>query len=344
MIPIADENPVRRVPWVTILLIVACTVVFVVVQPSGRRSFDMGAERLQDAELRFALDQAAIPCEVVRGRPLSVDEVQATFDGGDLSACGVGDETSPAVAPGKSVYAALLVSMFLHGNLAHLFGNMLFLWVFGNNIEDRKGPWWYLAVYLAAGVAASFAHIAIDPDSTVPVVGASGAIAGLLGAYLVWFPRARVKCMIPLLPFVLFRKVSTAWVLGLWLAQQFLLVGASSEVAWAAHVGGFVFGAGVGLIWRRSRSVPPTWAPPDSSGAVLAGAGTVASPTHRLPTGAGGAWPAPASAGWQWPVQPPAAPPGSERPGGPGSERPGGPARPGGPGSADQSGRPGAPG
>ena len=260
MIPLADENPVRHVPWMTLVLMVVCGAVFFLVQP-GHRVTDVGAGRVEDAELEFLLDWAAVPCEVVHGRALTEAEVQATFAGEDYSACEGDRAEGVRHSQRKAVHLAVLVSMFLHGNLPHLFGNLLFLWVFGNNVEDRKGPWRFLALYLAGGLAATAAHVAIDPSSTLPSLGASGAIAAVMGAYIVWFPRARVKVLLPLVPFMLFRKVAAGWVLGLWLAQQFLLIGGESGIAWAAHVGGFVFGALVGLVWRRARLGPPRFAP-----------------------------------------------------------------------------------
>jgi membrane associated rhomboid family serine protease len=268
MIPLADENPVRRLPWVTIVLILACTAVYFGLQPSGRSLADFGAQPVLEEELEFALGQAAVPCELIRGRPLTEAEVEATFGEGDDAACDEPGDDDP-FKPNKNVYLALLATMFLHGNLPHLFGNMLFLWVFGNNVEDRKGPLWYVVVYLLGGLAATGLHVALQPRSTVPMVGASGAIAAVMGAYVIWFPRARVKCMIPLIPFVLFRKVAAGWVLGLWFVSQFLLVGSNSPVAWAAHVGGFLFGAGVGVLWRRNRQSPPDWSPTAAAAAPL---------------------------------------------------------------------------
>ena len=206
------------------------------------------SERFDDEDLRFVVDNAAIPCELVQMRPLTEREFRETFDGRDRSACS--DEDGPAHSDGKVVLLGLVVTMFLHGSIPHLFGNMLFLWVFGNNIEAAKGWLRYLALYLAGGVVATAAHVAVDPDSTVPIVGASGAIAAVMGAYFVLWPSARVKTLIFFGP-VLLRKVQAIWLLLVWFAQQFLLVGADSGVAWAAHVGGFVFGALVGLWWRR---------------------------------------------------------------------------------------------
>jgi membrane associated rhomboid family serine protease len=160
-------------------------------------------------------------------------------------------DTTPPEFPDKSVIAALLTSMFLHGSLLHLGGNMLYLWVFGNNIEDTRGPIVYLVFYLASGVVATFAHIALDPGSTIPLVGASGAIAGVMGAYLVLFPRVRIRSLI-IFFFIMFRDIEARWLLGIWFVMQFF-TGQDSGVAWAAHVGGFAFGVLVGLVWRARR-------------------------------------------------------------------------------------------
>jgi membrane associated rhomboid family serine protease len=252
VIPISDENPVRRLPVVTLLLIAACVIVYFAIQPTGAPEFSWTGlvERVDDEDLRFVVDNAAIPCELIELRPLSESEFDATFDGGNGSACGVGDD-SPAHSGGKVVLAGLLVSMFLHGSIAHLFGNMLFLWVFGNNVEDRRGRVRYLLLYLFGGLAATAAHVAVDPQSTVPVIGASGAIAAVMGAYLVSWPKARIKTIIFFGP-VLLRKVEAIWLLLYFLGSQFLLVGGDSAIAWAAHVGGFAFGVLVGLWWRRN--------------------------------------------------------------------------------------------
>jgi len=251
VIPLVDNNPTRRVPWVTLGLITACIVVYFGFQPIGHRSiFDVGLTRTDLQELEFSLGRAAIPCELTRGRPLSEDEVRLTFGDGDTNACGKGDTGSPAHVPGKNIWLAVLYSMFLHGSIAHLAGNMLFLWVFGNNIEDRRGPVRFALFYLAGGLVSMAVYVVAFPDSTVPLIGASGAIAAVMGAYLVWFPRTRVKSMIVVPPFVLFRKVSAGWLLGLWLAEQFFIMRGPSQVAWAAHLAGFGFGALVGLVWR----------------------------------------------------------------------------------------------
>jgi rhomboid family protein len=264
VIPISDQNPVRRVPWVTLLLIVVCTVVYFVVQPTGPPTIRWTAvdQQTDRHDLRFVVDNAAIPCEIIKARPLTQLEYDRTFRDhpADASACSDGD--SPAHDPGKAIFLAVLVTMFLHGSIPHLFGNMLFLWVFGSNVEDRKGWWRYLALYLVGGVVATFAHVFVAPNSTVPMIGASGAVAAVMGAYFVLWPSVRVRGIIVVGP-VLLRKVQALWFLVFWVGQQFLLVGANSGIAWAAHVGGFAFGALVGLWWRAQdrRNTTATPAP-----------------------------------------------------------------------------------
>jgi membrane associated rhomboid family serine protease len=255
VIPLKDRNPTRRVPIVTLLLLAANVAVYFLVQ-QGQSGFEtIRLENGQlveiDAEVAFTLEYAAIPCEIVERDPLTVDEIRATYVDQRDSSCGTGEPSAPELFPDKTEWLAVIFSMFLHGGLLHLGGNMLFLWIFGNNIEDHLGPVRYLAFYLLGGVAATLAHIAVDPDSTVPVVGASGAIAAVMGAYLIWFPRARVLSAIILVFFIFFREIEARWLLVFWFVLQFF-TGPDSGVAWAAHVGGFVFGVFVGLLVRAS--------------------------------------------------------------------------------------------
>ena len=251
MIPFADETPGRRFPWVTVVLIALCIIVFFAVQPTHITTDHIltpDLELVDSNDLQFLVDNAAIPCEIVKGRPLTEREYRDTFAYGDNSACSNHDGKRHSA--GKIVYLALLTSMFLHGSPAHLFGNLLFLWVFGNDIEHRWGRWRYLLLYLLGGVVASLAHVLSDPNSTVPMIGASGAIAAVMGAYLVCYPANRVKTII-FFGFMLLRKVKAFWLMLVWLATNLLLIGGSSGIAWAAHVGGFLFGVLVGLLWRR---------------------------------------------------------------------------------------------
>ena len=153
------------------------------------------------------------------------------------------------VFPDKNVYLAILFSMFLHGSILHVLGNMLFLWIFGNNVEDRLGPIAFLLFYLLAGVVATAAHVAFNAGSTVPTIGASGAIAGVMGAYIVWLPHARVLSLIPILFFFGFIELPAAVVLGVWFVTQFF-TNPNEGIAWLAHVGGFTFGAAVAFALR----------------------------------------------------------------------------------------------
>lgn len=237
MIPLRDENPTLRRPVLTIVIILAC--VFAYFGPQ---------EGLTDQAraLEFNLEFAAIPCELQTGDPLSVEEIDATFNRGNDSAC-LTDDTSRSLFPDKIVYLGALTSMFLHGSLLHLGGNMWFLWIFGNNIEDRLGLVRYALFYVLGGLFAMAAHYFVQPDSTIPVVGASGAIAAIMGAYAVWFPNAPVRTLI----FYFLRDISAKWFLGIWFVTQFF-TGTDSGVAWMAHVGGFVFGAAVALVLKET--------------------------------------------------------------------------------------------
>jgi membrane associated rhomboid family serine protease len=237
MLPLADRNPTMRAPVFTVLLIGINIAVFVFWQGGGTFS--------AEEESTFTLEHAAIPCELIHGRPLTDVEVTSR------SSPGVCLDHPPRLAndafPGKNVYVAVLVSMFLHGGWLHLLGNMLFLWIFGNSIEDRLGSAYFVGFYLAGGIVATAAQVLFDTSSVVPLIGASGAIAAVMGAYLVWFPRA------PILTFLLFVFVeipAAVW-LVIWFVMQFF-TGPNSSVAYVAHIGGFLFGLAVGAVIRSA--------------------------------------------------------------------------------------------
>jgi membrane associated rhomboid family serine protease len=154
------------------------------------------------------------------------------------------------VVPDRWHAFSLLTSMFLHGGWLHVIGNMWFLWIFGDNVEDILGPWKYLAFYLLCGLAAGLAHLAVNADSRVPTIGASGAIAGVMGAYLIKFPHARVLTLVPVFVFLTTFELPAYYLLLYWLVIQFFSGFGSiahshlSEggVAWFAHIGGFLAG------------------------------------------------------------------------------------------------------
>ena len=249
VIPLHDDNPTGRVAFVTIALIAVNVFVYFVLQPHG------GAE-----ENRFTFEHAAIPCELNQGEPLSIDEVRT----GQCSASLQAD--SPEIFPGKNVWLAVFESMFLHGSILHLGGNMLFLWIFGNNLEEYLGHIGFLVFYFVAGVAAMGAHYLADTGSIQPVIGASGAIAGVMGAYLVLWPRARVLTLVALL-FFLPLYLPAAVLLAIWFGTQFITAfNPNTGVAWLAHVGGFVAGVAIALALRPligppRRRVEPTSGP-----------------------------------------------------------------------------------
>lgn len=225
MFPIRDLNPTRVLPYVTLLLIAANALVYFFWQPHGG-----------PVELEFLYRYAAVACEVTTGRPLTVEEFQ-------LDACRP-DSVGQAIFPGKAVVVSLLTSMFLHGSVFHLLGNMWFLWLFGNNIEEAYGGVRFLLVYLFAGLVAALGFIVLNPDGITPLIGASGAIAGVLGSYLVLFPKRWVISLvvITLLP------IPAVVFLGLWFAAQFMVN--DPGVAWEAHVFGFVAGVVITLLFR----------------------------------------------------------------------------------------------
>ena len=204
-IPLRDDNPTVRFPFVTIGLIVANTVVFLLqaASPNG----------LELAAVRFG----AVPFAITHFRALA---------------------GTAAVPP----LLTLLTSMFLHGSVFHLLGNMLYLWIFGNNVEDRLGPVRFTLFYLASGLAAALTHIAFQPGSQTPMIGASGAIAGVLGAYWLLYPRARVKTFIFLIFYIDVVAIPAGIVLGLWFVLQIFNVGMGGGVAWFAHICGFLAG------------------------------------------------------------------------------------------------------
>jgi membrane associated rhomboid family serine protease len=251
VLPVHDDNPTRRMPIVTYALILANVVVFLL-SPLAT-SVSGGASAAQECRINSFLSQyAAIPDEVIRNRQEPRVVTDRVVTDGRRIGCAVSRPTYK-----KAPFLSVLYAMFLHGGWLHLLGNMLFLYVFGNNVEDRLGRLTFLAFYLGCGYAATYGFSFLDRASTQPLVGASGAIAGVLGAYLVLYPRAKV---LSLLTFLFFLPVRLpAWlVLGGWFVLQYLYfrgagVAGASGVAYGAHVIGFVVGA-LMLSGLRSRT------------------------------------------------------------------------------------------
>jgi membrane associated rhomboid family serine protease len=252
VIPVHDVNPVRRTPWVTYAIIALNFVVFLLT-PSGATTVTSAADLAQTCRQQAFYDRyAAIPDELVHNKALPL--VPNGQIGADAQ--GAGCVLGPPSYHKIPVLSAV-TSMFLHGSWLHLLGNMLFLWIFGNNIEDRFGRVRYALFYLLCGVVAAYGFALANPHSTEVLIGASGAIAGVLGAYIVLYPRARVWSLVPFLFFIPLRL--PAWVvLGMWFALQWAYaagyaLSAAGSVAYLAHVFGFVTGAAIALIVRATR-------------------------------------------------------------------------------------------
>jgi membrane associated rhomboid family serine protease len=221
--PLRDDNPTEMTPVMTFLLIAATIAVWVLVQGAGFSPGDMEGS---------VCSLGAIPAEIT-GRPAA-----------GPSPCGLGGLT----------WQALVTSMFLHGGWGHLVGNLWFLWIFGNNVEDSMGHLRFLVFYLATGLAAAGAHVLTQPDSAIPMVGASGAISGIMGAYMLLYPKARVKTLLVLVVFITVVDLPAFVYLGYWFLLQLgsaqLAGGAGGGVAFMAHVGGFVAGIVLILLFR----------------------------------------------------------------------------------------------
>ncbi len=211
MIPLRDDNPTRRPAVMTVAIIAACVIVFL---------------------WQISLSE--------RGRQALV------YSLGFIPATVFGDRQLPPELQLVPAELTLFTAMFLHGGLLHLAGNMLYLWIFGNNVEDAMGHGRFILFYLICGLAASLAQGLLNPDTALPMIGASGAIAGVLGAYLLLHPKARVLVVIPIFIFPFFIYLPAVAVLGIWFLLQFLSsLGANPDepgVAWFAHLGGFIAG------------------------------------------------------------------------------------------------------
>lgn len=242
LFPIGDDNPRRTRPIVTLLLIAAMVGIWIFVQQAGTGM----------AMARSVCELGMIPGELT-GRATG-----ALVPIGDRYGCVVGDD--PA-------WHTLVTSMFVHGGWFHLLGNVWFLWLFGDNVEDALGHVTSGAFYLTCGVAAAMTQLWVDPASPVPMIGASGAISGVMGAYVVLFPRVQVRVVALLVFFVTFLRVPALFALGYWFVLQLLggipqLVGSSTAgVAFWAHVGGFATGVVLAFTARATervrRRLPP---------------------------------------------------------------------------------------
>jgi|SRR6185436_15814376 membrane associated rhomboid family serine protease len=255
MFPIGDDNQGRLTTPVVVYVIIAINLaVFLLFQQAGATA--QGEH--------FTYGYSVIPLEITTGTDLT--EPMVVPDEPPIVDPRTGRRERPVIpeAPGPSpIYLTLLTSMFMHGGWLHLLGNMLYLWIFGDNIEDNFGHGKFLLFYLICGLVAAFAQIAADPNSVIPSLGASGAIAGVLGAYLIMFPRNRVRNIVFLGFLITTVELPAIIVLGFWIVLQFVnQYTASFEhaqgggVAYMAHIGGFISGLILCFVFRRSRTRP----------------------------------------------------------------------------------------
>jgi membrane associated rhomboid family serine protease len=234
MFPLRDDNPTEIFPLFTMAIIAACVAVWVWVQGAGTN---------MDALAGSVCSLGAIPAEITGART----------------------EGPVELAPGLTcrlgglAWGALFTSMFLHGSWMHLLGNMWFLWIFGNNIEDSMGHLRFLFFYVLSGLVAAGAHVVSDPSSAVPTVGASGAISAIMGAYFLLYPRARVMTLVPIVIFIRIIPLPAWLMLGYWFLIQILSAGVTGPggggVAFWAHIGGFVAGVALIIPFRNPRLV-----------------------------------------------------------------------------------------
>jgi membrane associated rhomboid family serine protease len=264
VMPLGDEHPTKIVPVVNFAIIALNVVVFLAQQSRPEA---------------FTIAYAATPYEITHNvdidRPVVVSHGVAAQDARGRVRLEPEDEVIPQGPVPFPVWFTVFTSIFMHGGFAHLAGNMLYLWIFGDNVEEVLGHVRYLFVYLCCGLAASLSHIAMAPDSLIPSLGASGAIAGVMGMYLIWFPHNQVR--------VLFLRVITLMpalvVIGLWIVMQLVLgmgelstMGQQGGVAYAAHIGGAAAGIVFGLVYRdraRALALRPSdlgWARPRDRG------------------------------------------------------------------------------
>jgi rhomboid family protein len=237
--PLRDNIPTENFPFVTVALIVANVLMYFFFQKGGLSLGEPSSQHFLDN----LVDYGTIPYEVTHPG----DHCELVSSSGQIACEGQPGVTGTA-GDQPATWLTLFTSMFMHGGLLHLGGNMLFLWIFGNNVEDSMGPVRFVLFYVISGLAADAAQILMNTSSQVPSIGASGAVAGVLGGYLLLFPQARVVTVVFIIFFFTILELPAILFLGIWILQQALFayfdLGGSNQggVAYFAHIGGFLFG------------------------------------------------------------------------------------------------------
>ena len=259
MFPLKDNIPTERTAFVTIALIAINVIVYFVLQKGGILSGPPDKGVVHWGAIPYEITHLGDECDAVFG-PDGVARSPILCEGVDPVTV---TDTPPALL---TIFSA----MFMHGSILHLGGNMLFLWIFGNNVEDAMGPVKFIAFYLLGGIAALAGQILVGPDAMVPTIGASGAVAAVLGGYILLYPRARVITLIFIVFFFTIVELPAMLILGFWFLQQVAFgyfdlanpAGGGGGVAYFAHIGGFIFGlATIKLLATRAKdyTVPPKY-------------------------------------------------------------------------------------
>ena len=254
MFPLKDNIPTERTPYVTIALIAINAFVYFVLQKGGI---------LSGPDNGIVVDWGVIPYELTHPGKECAEAVNAVVCEGQPGVVGSAPDQPPTIL-------TIFSSMFMHGSILHLAGNMLFLWIFGNNVEDAMGRARFIVFYLVGGLAAVLLQVVVGPDAAVPTIGASGAVAAVLGGYILLYPQARVVTLIFIVFFFTILELPAILILGFWFLQQILFgfydvanpAGGGGGVAYFAHIGGFVFGlAAIKVFAQRQKdyTAPPRY-------------------------------------------------------------------------------------
>lgn len=251
MFPLKDNIPTDRTAWITIALLAINVIVYFVLQKGGIFSGPDNGIVVKWGAIPYEFSHLGDEC-LVQGQ-----RILCGPDGGEI-------------ASQPPFWVTAFSSMFMHGSILHLAGNMLFLWIFGNNVEDAMGRGKFVAFYLIGGLAAIAAQVAVEPDAAVPTIGASGAVAAVLGGYILLYPRARVVTLIFIIFFFTILELPALLILGFWFVQQVAFgvygvanpTGGGGGVAYFAHIGGFAFGLLAIKLFasrRKDYTIPPKY-------------------------------------------------------------------------------------
>lgn len=221
MIPISDINPARNVPVVSRIFIILSSLTFLFLQP--KNNIDL---------LNYFYKYAAIPCELINNLPISANQ----FYNNNCSL-----EPDIVIFPDKNILLSIIVSLFLHANFLHILGNLWSFWIFGNNVEDKLGKIRFILFLIVSGVISIVGHSFLNVGNLNPIVGASGIVSALMGAYLYLFPNAK---LLVLVPFGVFfpTTIKAKYFMIFWLISQFIIAIQSNNISWEAHISGFLFG------------------------------------------------------------------------------------------------------